>query len=542
MPTAIKIEADERDKASSAAFQALWQAAEPFFAEGVTSPEACPICATAIAESGAGSADGVRVHVAKHLEELADYAAAKTALDDANAAANKAHTRLLAALPGLAGLLGDAENALKADLSSYGTAAEAWVVGVRPPGSTAVVAAISALLDQLSTRIADVEAKQGDHTYAKAKVKIDGILELLAERQLATRTREELEKLLEALTEQATIISSEIRKRVQALLDKLQTPMNDIYKGIQGAAAAPIRLELPAEDDTNQQRLNLVIDFAANRPGVHPGGYLSDSQIHSVALALRLAAIKQFNGSAPIIALDDIVTSYDADHRRTIAGLIATMFGDCQILVTTHDERFFNYLKDQLEAKDWHFTRIIGLDPTFGPRFADHKVSDEMIEARWADGQSAANEMRQAEEEWLLGICRGFGVNVRIRPLEKAYSYERSELASALGALLKDAKLDPQPVAGVTNRFLTSLQKGEIENFGSHFQDGPYGDGSIGDERARWNEFKAFRGQFACSKCKRTRFQRPLTLKKPICAHSGCEAQFEFVPAITSVLAAEGAT
>jgi hypothetical protein len=71
---------------------------------------------------------------------------------------------------------------------------------------------------------------------------------------------------------------------------------------------------------------------------------------------------------APIIALDDIVTSYDADHRRTVAGLLATIFGDCQILITTHDERFFNYLKDQLEAKAWHFTRIIGVDPTYGPQ------------------------------------------------------------------------------------------------------------------------------------------------------------------------------
>lgn len=34
-----------------------------------------------------------------------------------------------------------------------------------------------------------------------------------------------------------TIISAEIRKKVQALLDKLQTPMNDIYKLIQGAGA-----------------------------------------------------------------------------------------------------------------------------------------------------------------------------------------------------------------------------------------------------------------------------------------------------------------
>lgn len=536
---AAEVEADERGKAASAAFQILWKAAEPLFAEGAPSPEACPVCATPVGQTTVGGVEGIRKHLAKHLLELADYAAAKNALDEAKAAAGRAHTRLDAAMPGLPGLLGDSEVALKEELAAYGVAVDAWANG-DPPAAGPLVAGLSTLLGALDKAIADIEAKQGDHTYARAKSKIDRLLELHAERVRALRNQAELEKLSEALNAQATTISGEIRKKVQALLDKLQTPMNDIYKLIQGTGAAPICLELPAEDDTNQQRLNLVINFANNRPGVQPSGYLSDSQIHSVALALRMAAIKQFNGAAPIIALDDIVTSYDADHRRTIAGLIATMFGDCQILITTHDERFFNYLKDQIEAKDWQFTRIIGLDPAFGPRFADHKVSDEMIEARWNGGQSAANEMRQAEEEWLLGVCRDFGVSVRIRPLEKAYSYERSELASALASFLKGAKLEPLLVPGVNNRFLTSLQKGEIENFGSHFQDGPYGDGSIGDERTRWDEFKAFREQFTCRKCKRMRFKRPHDFKKPVCAHDGCETQFEFAAAASLVPAAGG--
>lgn len=530
LSAAVVEEAEERGKAASTMFQALWEAAEPLFAEGVPAPAICPVCETPVADTPAGSAEAIREHIAKHLEELADYAAAKKVLDAAKTAATKAHNQVVAVLPGLIGLLGDDDAELKADLIAYQAGITGWPRAA-VAASADIVASIAKLLATLDRAITDIESKQGDHTYIKAKAKIDRLLELQTERDLALRTRHELGKLSDALTAQATIISAEIRKKVQALLDKLQTPMNDIYKVIQGAGAAPIRLELPAEDDTNQQRLNLLIDFAKNRTGVQPGGYLSDSQIHSVALALRMAAIQQFNVGAPIIALDDIVTSYDADHRRTIAGLIATMFDGSQILITTHDERFFNYLKDQLEAKAWHFTRIIGLDPAYGPRFADHKVSDEMIEARWAAGQSAANEMRQAEEEWLLGICRDFAVSVRIRPLDRPYSYERSELASALAGLLKDAKLAPALVPGVNNRFLDSLVKGVIENFGSHFQDGPYGDGSIGDEKARWEEFKTFRGQFACKKCSRTKFQRPFTLKKPVCAHDSCEAQFEFAAA-----------
>ncbi|HYD07163.1 MAG TPA: AAA family ATPase [Reyranella sp.] len=523
-------ETEERGKAANTVFQTLWKAAEPLFAEGVSIPDVCPVCATPVADTAAGSASAIRKHIAKHLEELADYAVAKKALDEARVAASMAHIQLVAALPTLIGLLGDDDAALKADLLSYQTGVAGWPQSA-VPASARIAGGIVKLVATLDLAIADIASKQGDHTYIKAKAKIDRLLELQIERDITRRTGDELCKLSDSLTVQEAIISAEIRKKVQALLDRLQTPMNDIYKLIQGAGAIPIRLELPPQDDTNQQRLNLLIDFAKNRPGVQPGGYLSDSQIHSVALALRMAAIKLFNAGAPIIALDDIVTSYDADHRRTIAGLIASMFGGCQILITTHDERFFNYLKDQLEAKAWHFTRIIGVDPAYGPRFADQKVSDEMIEARWANGESAANEMRQAEEEWLLGTCRDFGVSVRIRALERAYSYERSELASALARLLKDIKLIPALVPGVNNRFLDSLVKGEIENFGSHFQDGPYGDGSIGDEKARWAEFKAFRSQFTCKKCSRTKFQRPVTLKKPVCAHDDCEAQFEFAAA-----------
>jgi len=520
-------EIEERNKAAGTMFQALWKAAESIYAEGSVEQDACPLCATPIADTVAGSAEGIHDHVTKHLGELADYARAKKQLDDARMAATRAHMHLEASLLNLIGLLGDAHAELKSKLVAYQTRIADWP-NTPAPTSVEIAASISKVLSNLDNAISRIEAKQGDHTFLKAKAKIDRLLALEMERSQAFRVRGELEALSETLATMTVTISSKIRGKVQLLLDTLQIPMNDIYRKIQGKGAKPIRLELPGEDDTNQQRINLVVDFAVNRGGVQPGGYLSDSQIHSVALALRLAAIRRFNTRAPVIALDDIVTSYDADHRRNIVALLATEFGNYQIIITTHDERFFNYLKDQLEAKAWHFTRIVGQDPASGPRFADHRITDEMIEARWLDGLSAANEMRQAEEEWLLNICRDFGVSVRIRPLERAYSYERSELASALAGFLKDAKLEPSLVSGVNNRFLTSLVTGAIENFGSHFQDAPYGGGSVGDEKARWEEFKTFRNQFACKRCGRTRFQRPLMLKKPVCSNGGCEAQFQF--------------
>ncbi|WP_245431201.1 AAA family ATPase [Rhodoplanes roseus] len=84
LATAESKEAEERDKAAGTVFQALWKAAEPLFVEGAPAPDVCPVCITPIADTTAGSVEAIRDHVAKHLEELADYAAAKKARDDAN--------------------------------------------------------------------------------------------------------------------------------------------------------------------------------------------------------------------------------------------------------------------------------------------------------------------------------------------------------------------------------------------------------------------------------------------------------------------------
>src|SRR5208283_4204806 len=164
-------------------------------------------------DTAAGNAETIREHIAKHLEELADYAAAKKALDEARMAATKAHTQLVAALPGLIGLLGDGEAALKTDLLAYQAGIAGWLQSAVPT-SADIVAAIAKLLATLYQAIADIESKQGDHTYIKAKAKIDRLLELQAERDLGLRTRDELVKLSDALTAQAATVSAEIRKKV----------------------------------------------------------------------------------------------------------------------------------------------------------------------------------------------------------------------------------------------------------------------------------------------------------------------------------------
>lgn len=304
--------------------------------------------------------------------------------------------------------------------------------------------------------------------------------------------------------------------------------MSTIYEEIQGSGsnAPPIHIELARPGYMDQERAQLLIDFSENRQGVLPGGYLSDSQVHTLALALRLAAIKMFNSQVPIIVLDDVVTSYDSDHRKTIARALSRHFSEFQILLVTHDEQFFSLLKDHLPQGSWRFKRITEVRDDYGPVFHDHQTSDELIQEKLNAGERAGDEMRQAEEEWLLRICRAFGTSVTIRSIERAFQYERSELADSLSGFLRRAGVEPPQVPGISNPFLASLQKGAVENLASHFPDNPYKSISAGDERARWEEFKFFRDQFKCNSCGNARFVRPWQLKKPLCAK--CQAPFEF--------------
>jgi DNA repair exonuclease SbcCD ATPase subunit len=520
---AAKLEESERAKAATSIFADVWEAAQPLFA-GDTPPETCPVCDTPVGGTAAGSAAGISQHLALHLGALHAYRAAKQALDEAKAVAKATYSDLVAGVQAL--VAQDLSPPLGEQLTAY--------LGKLRKGPEPSAEELAFLREALATfskgltdDIAAIAAQQGDATYGKAWALVSSLLDLKAEWALAGQTRTELAALSAELNAQATVITSEIRTAVQALLDTLNRPMNAFYRLIQGEKARPIRLELPPEDEANQQRLLLLIDFATNRAGVQPGGYLSDSQIHSLALAFRFAAIRKFNTGARFLVLDDIVTSYDASHRRALTGLLAEHLGDLQVILVTHDERFFQYLRDQMAPARWRFSRIMRLDADYGPRLSDAQIGDDLLQARWTAGQSAANEMRQAEEEMLLTLCRDFGVSIQIRPLDRPYAYERGELASALAAFLKSRSLTPSLVTGVKNPFLQSLISGTVENFGSHFQDDPNAQGSIGDEQTRWSEFTAFRDQFRCPACDRGRFKRG-SLQKPVCAHTKCETPFAF--------------
>lgn len=526
---AVAREAEERSKASQAVFNDVWASAKRVFEDNEADFESCPVCDTALTSTPHGSREKVLVGLETKLTGLAEYRAAEDDLQKATKALEDSLRNLKAgletAIPNLkiVGYEGKTKR-----IVAYLEGLKSWKTGDKAPSSADAVTELNALLASAAAERERIEQQQGEHTYANALKIANELIQIKSHLERIQRTKAELLTLHEELNRQALVLNKAIAEHTQDLIGKLQKSVDNLYKDIQGGdgSAPPIRFELPGEDDTNQQRIQLLIDFAENRKGVIPSGYLSDSQIHTLALALRLSAIRMFNDGVPIIVLDDVVTSYDADHRKNIAAMLAKHFNEFQIILVTHDEQFFNLLQDHLSPARWIFRRITKMESKFGPRFHDHRTPDEAIQAKLDENNSAANEIRQAEEEWLLDICRGFGVKVIIRPVDRPFQFERSELAGALASFLKRAGILPPEVPGISNTFLSSLQKGVVENFASHFSDNPYKNASVGDEKARWREFQYFRDHFACPSCGKGRFKRPPSLQRPVCFK--CETPFEF--------------
>lgn len=529
---AVKNEAYERKQASQSVFHDIWIEAEKVFDHEEHEFSSCPLCDTEFGSTPHSTREGVRSSVKSKLAVITSYRQALSTLSTAEEQLASSRQALTTALEGLqTGLVGAGQEPESGQVLAYLGDLKVWQRNLSLPDGEALAKELLPVRRSLSDAKRRLESEQGESTYANAHNVATKLVQLRNDLSRIYRTKEALEKLHGQLVTKARVIEATINAYQENLLSQLGNDVDKLYKKIQGVSSdesSLLRLQLAEGSVANQRQIRLEVDYAENRKAVAPSGYLSDSQIHTVALSLRLAAIRRFNFGAPIVVLDDIVTSYDSDHRKSMAATLAEEFRDFQVLLVTHDEQFFHLLQDHLPQSQWKFRRITHIDPSFGPILSDHRTPDEEIERRLDEGESAGEEIRKSQEEWLLRICREFRVDIEIRQVDQPYKYNRSELATALHKFLNGRNLVPPKVVGISDPFLISLQRGTVENLASHSSDNPNRSTSGGDEKTRWEEFLYFRDQFVCPSCGGDRFKRPQGFSRPICKRPQCETQFSF--------------
>jgi len=172
---------------------------------------------------------------------------------------------------------------------------------------------------------------------------------------------------LELLESTLTKMEQEVRNEIRFLSDKIITEISNDIQELwsilhKDKPIEDISLHLPDDDK--------AIDICLKFHGVSqssPRLTLSEGHKNSLGLCIFLTLAKRGeNNNAPII-LDDVVTSFDREHRGFLVNLLNQHFTERQIIIFTHDREWFAELRARLPQKKWSFKMLnLWKSPTEG--------------------------------------------------------------------------------------------------------------------------------------------------------------------------------
>ena len=150
----------------------------------------------------------------------------------------------------------------------------------------------------------------------------------------------------------------ELAERVfDAYQNKQKEDLTELLKQISRRVAQIYATLHPGEDleavsvePWTAKGVELAIEFHGSRQRP-PHGVLSESHLNSLAIALFLAMAESFNQQVGFLLLDDVINSFDVEHRGRLAELLADGFSERQLIVLTHDQPFFEHLSRR--APSW---------------------------------------------------------------------------------------------------------------------------------------------------------------------------------------------
>jgi energy-coupling factor transporter ATP-binding protein EcfA2 len=164
-------------------------------------------------------------------------------------------------------------------------------------------------------------------------------------------------------------IRFEIRSRAKSIFFSISQDIQTYWRILQPLdVISEIHLEVPTE---NEKAIEVLLKFHGKHQE-SPRLTLSEGQRNALGLCIFLAmANKAKTDDSPII-LDDVVISFDREHRSQVARLLQEHFSLRQIIILTHDREWYFELQRILPSARWDFKRLIPYSsPSIGIQFAN---------------------------------------------------------------------------------------------------------------------------------------------------------------------------
>jgi hypothetical protein len=233
-----------------------------------------------------------------------------------------------------------------------------------------------------------------------------------------------------------------------------------------------------------------------------PRKFLSESYLSGLGVCLFLATVRAFNKENGFVILDDVINSFDAEHRADLARLLVNEFSDLQLIVLTHDGFWFDFFR-RLTQSGWQHKRIRdwsyedGVDIEKSPK---SELDDCKQAIKSGNVDYAATQVRKYMENRLKALSYKLGVRMRFRPSSLNEKRMCGELLSEMRRYLKGKdffkKVD-------IKRFNELEASTFVVNYGSHDRSAAEAGLVIGDIKFALERLQDLETLFSCSTCKK---------------------------------------
>lgn len=349
-------------------------------------------------------------------------------------------------------------------------------------------------LDDLASRIKKL----------KETIKKDNITEIYAnisaskDAFLKIKTLEKERKILEKQSASLSIIYNEFikvqKEGLENFIDSFSSKINEYYQYMNpDEPFQEIKIVTMGEED----ELNgITIEYKYNGTWVSPPQkYFSESHLNCFGISFFLASVDAFNDINEFIVLDDVISSFDSNHRKRFAELLFEKFSERQIILLTHEEEWFrNFVKPLAKKKGWLVNEIKWTEAK-GTHFEESQGDiKSRIEKKLSESEvdGLGNPIRQYLESSLKEICINLDVKVSFRPNEINEKRMPDELINELKSRIKSKSKDLKERYPTLERVANSSILG---NLLSH--DNPFNP-KIGDLKAFWSDVKEIERIFYC--------------------------------------------
>jgi recombinational DNA repair ATPase RecF len=257
-----------------------------------------------------------------------------------------------------------------------------------------------------------------------------------------------------------------------------------------------------------------------------PRAFSSEGHLDSLGLCVFLGFVRKFNEDCNFVILDDVMTTIDSQHRNRVCELLYEQFRNYQLLITTHDEIWYNELCNHQRAYgidgNCRNMEISSWTLETGPMIQPYRLKwDRIAEKIKAGDKIGASIESRLYLEWLLKtIC----ITVMARPVLKADKYMVADLLGPAEARIGEFKDTPFKKTA-QERFQDLEANSLMANLMAH--------DNLEAENASSKEVSDFCNAvhnlhlaFSCPNCKSSLKYYP-DMKKIHCPNSRCKQQID---------------